>query len=53
MHIFKLTTFSAFSLEIANIAERGDLGTAALYAIVSVLAGVIALFAGLAVMRAA
>jgi CrcB protein len=45
------TTFSAFSLEIANLAERGAAGMAALYAVTSVVAGVVGLFAGLALMR--
>lgn len=47
------TTFSAFSLELALMIERGALATAALYAGISVLAGVAALFAGLAIMRVA
>ena len=47
------TTFSAFSLELALMVERGNLVTAALYASVSVLAGIAALFAGLALMRVA
>ena len=47
------TTFSAFSLELALMIERGTLASAAIYAGVSVLAGVAALFAGLAVMRVA
>lgn len=47
------TTFSAFSLELALMIERGALGAAVGYATVSVLAGVAALFAGLALMRAA
>jgi CrcB protein len=45
------TTFSAFSLELGLMAERGQFALAAGYAIVSVLAGVAGLFAGLAVMR--
>ena len=45
------TTFSAFSLELALMVERGALATAAFYAAASVLAGVAALFAGLAIMR--
>lgn len=45
------TTFSAFSLELALLIERGSLGTAALYAVLSVLAGLAGLFAGLALMR--
>lgn len=47
------TTFSAFSLELALMIERGTLGSAALYVGVSVIAGVAALFAGLALMRVA
>ena len=47
------TTFSAFSLELVLMVERGALATAALYVAVSVLAGVAALFAGLALMRVA
>lgn len=46
------TTFSAFSLELALMIERGTLAAAAIYVGVSVFAGVAALFAGLAVMRA-
>lgn len=45
------TTFSAFSLEVANMVERGTLGIAALYAIVSVVGSVAALFIGLALAR--
>lgn len=45
------TTFSAFSLELALMIERGELATAAAYILVSVAAGVIGLFAGLAAMR--
>lgn len=47
------TTFSAFSLEVALMIERGEAASAALYAAVSVIAGVAGLFAGLALMRAA
>jgi CrcB protein len=47
------TTFSAFSLEIVTLAERGQIGLAALYAGVSLLAGVIGLLLGLAIMRSA
>ena len=46
------TTFSAFSLEMALMVERGQLGTAAGYAVASVLLALIALFAGLASVRA-
>ena len=45
------TTFSAFSLELANLAQRGALGLAFGYALVSVLAGVLGLFAGLMTIR--
>ncbi len=47
------TTFSALSLEIALMIERGEAATAALYVAVSVLAGVAGLFGGLALMRVA
>ena len=47
------TTFSAFSLELALMIERGSMGAAATYVAVSVLAGVAALFAGLVLMRVA
>ena len=47
------TTFSTFSLDFALLFERGALGSALLYALLSVLLSVTALFAGLAVMRAA
>lgn len=45
------TTFSAFSLEVANMIERGTFGIAALYAVVSVVGSVAALFVGLALAR--
>lgn len=45
------TTFSAFSLETANMIERGTYGSAAGYALVSVIGSVAALFAGLAIAR--
>ncbi len=47
------TTFSAFSLELASMAQRGALGMAAGYALVSLVGGVAGLFAGLAMMRVA
>ncbi len=47
------TTFSAFSLEIALMIERGQTASAALYVAVSVFAGVAGLFGGLALMRVA
>jgi len=40
------TTFSAFSMETVRLMQRGDIGTAAIYALVSVLASVGAAFAG-------
>jgi CrcB protein len=47
------TTFSAFSLEVGLMIERGDLGVAAAYVLASVIGAVGLLFAGLWVMRAA
>lgn len=46
------TTFSAFSLEIALMVERGAMGAALSYALISVVASVAALFAGLYIVRA-
>jgi len=47
------TTFSAFSLDVANMIERGALIGAAGYVAVSVVGAVVALFAGLSVARVA
>ncbi|WFL78082.1 fluoride efflux transporter CrcB [Altererythrobacter arenosus] len=47
------TTFSAFSLELMVLIERGDAALALGYALVSVLAGLTALYVGLIVMRIA
>lgn len=47
------TTFSAFSLELALMIERGQTLLAAGYALAAVGAGVLGLFAGLMLMRAA
>lgn len=47
------TTFSSFSLEMALLVERGLPSMAALYAAVSVVAGIAGLFLGLIVMRTA
>lgn len=47
------TTFSAFSLELMLLIERGQPGLATTYAGVSVLAGLIALYIGLIAMRIA
>ena len=41
------TTFSTFSLDMANLVERGDAMTAVGYAIVSVVGCILAVFAGL------
>jgi CrcB protein len=45
------TTFSAFSLEIALMIERGAMAQAATYIALSLLGGVGGLFAGLALAR--
>lgn len=45
------TTFSAFSLELVMLIERGQFAIAGLYAFLSVALGITGLFAGLAVMR--
>lgn len=45
------TTFSAFSLELVTMLERGAMLTALGYALASVIGAVLALFAGLAMMR--
>ena len=47
------TTFSAFSLETVTLIERGQIGPAALYVILSVALSVGALWLGVAAMRAA
>lgn len=47
------TTFSAFSLELVLLIERGQYLIAGLYAFLSVALGITGLFAGLMVMRAA
>jgi len=47
------TTFSAFSLEIVLLVQRGMILLAAIYAASSVVAGAIGLLAGLALMRSA
>jgi CrcB protein len=47
------TTFSAFSLELMLLVERGQAATALTYAGVSVLAGLVGLYLGLIVMRVA
>ena len=45
------TTFSAFSLDVALLYERGELGLAALYIAASVALSIGGLFAGLALVR--
>lgn len=45
------TTFSAFSLELMLLIERGQPGQAFVYGAVSVLAGLSALYIGLIIMR--
>ncbi len=47
------TTFSSFSLELMVLIERGQAGQAFVYAAVSVLAGLSALYIGLIAMRIA
>lgn len=46
------TTFSAFSLEIINLAQRGQSTLAMFYAAISVFGGMIGLVVGLSMMRA-
>ena len=46
------TTFSAFTLDIANLIGRGDSPTAVGYIIASVAISLLALYAGLALSRA-
>ena len=41
------TTFSAFSLEVVSLAQRGSIGLAGLYVAASLLGGIGALFVGL------
>lgn len=45
------TTFSAFSLDAAVLYERGELASAALYVVGSVVLSLLGLFAGLALVR--
>ena len=45
------TTFSAFSLDVALMIERRAYGQAAAYSLASVVVSVVALFAGLMLMR--
>ncbi|HWK95440.1 MAG TPA: fluoride efflux transporter CrcB [Pseudolabrys sp.] len=45
------TTFSAFSLDVALLYERGETGLAATYILASVVMSLVAVFGGLALMR--
>lgn len=45
------TTFSTFSLDVAVLYERGEIGLAALYVLLSVALSIGGLFAGLALVR--
>ena len=45
------TTFSTFSLDVALLYERGELGLAALYVLLSVALSIGGLFAGIALVR--
>lgn len=45
------TTFSAFSLDVALLYERGQLGLAAAYVLASVSVSIAALFVGLLIVR--
>jgi CrcB protein len=45
------TTFSTFSLEVAVLYERGQIAGAAAYVVASVVLGIGALFAGIAIVR--
>ena len=47
------TTFSAFSLDVITLAQRGQVAAAAGYALASVAGSIIALLAGLAATRPA
>src|SRR6201988_5434587 len=45
------TTFSAFSLDVALLYERGTLGLTAIYVLASVIMSIAAVFVGLFIMR--
>ena len=45
------TTFSTFSLDVALLYQRGELGLAALYVLLSVVLSIGGLFGGLALVR--
>lgn len=46
------TTFSTFSLDVATITERGQMGLALFYIALTLAGGILALFAGLSAARA-
>ena len=46
------TTFSAFSLDVLNLVQRGEAAMAFVYAMASVLLSIIAVFAGFMMSRA-
>jgi fluoride exporter len=46
------TTFSAFSLEMAQMIQLGQAGLALVYALASVTLALLALFAGMTIMKA-
>ncbi len=46
------TTFSAFTLDLMNMIERGDYGMGLGYILASVVGSALALFAGLSILRA-
>jgi CrcB protein len=45
------TTFSAFSLDVAALYQRGELGMTALYVLASIVLSVLVLFLGLFLVR--
>lgn len=45
------TTFSAFSLDVVNLAHRGDVAIPGLYIIASVAVSIAALYVGIAIAR--
>lgn len=45
------TTFSAFSLDVVTLAQRGELGTALLYGTISIVGSIAGLVAGLSIAK--
>lgn len=45
------TTFSTFSLDVVLLVQRGQMFAAASYILISVICAIVALFAGMAIMR--